>query len=183
MPNNATRPPRKRSRHPPLERCHHRAATRTNHCSVLQQQERNLSVDERKFDVSVSRPVILRIMSESISRQTSPRVHPMSASPSRPSPLSRPHWPYSTYTHRSSSSSIHSPHSSASSIPALLDTRGASSGSGSVTPSPSAVKRTPNITGSSGAPPYDTMNTRHWNFNVSSLHDHCHSCIMTCPGS
>ncbi|TCD69884.1 hypothetical protein EIP91_005961 [Steccherinum ochraceum] len=45
-----------------------------------------------------------------ISRQSSPRIAPISASPSRPSPLSRPHWPYTTYSHRSSSSatSIHS---------------------------------------------------------------------------
>ncbi|KAM5535522.1 hypothetical protein V8D89_010859 [Ganoderma adspersum] len=41
---------------------------------------------------------------------SSPRPVSISNSPGRPSPLSRPHWPWSTYTHRSSSSSasIHS---------------------------------------------------------------------------
>lgn len=93
-----------------------------------------------------------------ITRQGSPRIamsSSISSSPSRPSPLSRPHWPYSTYTHRpaSSSSSL-----SGSSVVAALGWDARNSGAGT----PGFGRR------SSHLPPSLAQddNTRHWSFTV-----------------
>ncbi|PSS35432.1 hypothetical protein PHLCEN_2v1587 [Hermanssonia centrifuga] len=98
-----------------------------------------------------------------ISRQSSPRITPLSASPNRPSPLSRPHWPYTTYTHRPSSSA-----------PSLNSTASSSSGSqawdyrsSAGTPSPSGlVRRTSNLSMALNGVHDEGQNTRHWSFTA-----------------
>ncbi|KAH9943286.1 uncharacterized protein BXZ73DRAFT_87645 [Epithele typhae] len=88
-------------------------------------------------------------MSSSSSR---PGPQTIAHSPGRPSPLSRPHWPWSTYSHRSSVSSA-SAHSSSSSVPTSAQSQGSMA---------------------------DDVTTRQWNYNafewvirdVSRLRDH-----------
>ncbi|KAI0346826.1 hypothetical protein BDW22DRAFT_1351109 [Trametopsis cervina] len=103
-----------------------------------------------------------------IPRQSSPRTSgvSISSSPSRPSPLSRPHWPNSTYTgtHRSSSS--------ASSLTSLNSTAMSPGGSGwegrsaAGTPSPSGLTRKNSNLGTASGATVADENTRHWSFNA-----------------
>jgi hypothetical protein len=118
-------------------------------------------------------PVSSNLPMAEIPRQGSPRISSSSSvsSPSRPSHLSRPHWPYSTHSHAhrpsSSSSSVFG-----SSVTALgWDSRAGGSGAG--TPSmPSGLMRRPFGLGSSAAGAAGQEDsTRHWSFAVrSSLH-------------
>lgn len=107
-----------------------------------------------------------------ISRQSSPRIAStlISSSPSRPSPLSRPHWPYTTYTHRpsssaSSSNSLNSSINSTSSTGVQgWDYRSAGSGAG--TPSPSGIVRRPSSASLQNGVAIIEDGMRHWSFAV-----------------
>ncbi|KAI0832595.1 hypothetical protein BC628DRAFT_1347451 [Trametes gibbosa] len=119
---------------------------------------------------------------------SSPRPISLSNSPGRPSPLSRPHWPWSTYTHRSSGSSSvsNSFHSSSSSVHSshTWDPRVATSLStpSTVSATPVTVSAGTHRTGGIGFPGAmaEDMTTRQWNFHafewvvrdVSRLKDH-----------
>ncbi|KAH9850752.1 hypothetical protein C2E23DRAFT_834054 [Lenzites betulinus] len=119
---------------------------------------------------------------------SSPRPISLSNSPGRPSPLSRPHWPWSTYSHRStgSSSVSNSFHSSSSSVHSshTWDPRVSTSLS-----TPSTVSATSGTTSATahrvagmGFPStaVEDTTTRQWNFHafewvvrdVSRLKDH-----------
>ncbi|KZT12724.1 uncharacterized protein LAESUDRAFT_808275 [Laetiporus sulphureus 93-53] len=102
------------------------------------------------------------------SRQ-SPRSPLVMTSPSRPSPLSRPHWPWSTYTHRSSSSSssVHSNPYSSTPTPVSWESRNVVTN-----PSPILVSTSGNgkrNTGPSGSLHYTVLEestTRQWSFSA-----------------
>ena len=105
-----------------------------------------------------------------IARQGSPRIVPstsMASSPSRPSPLSRPHWPYASYSH------AHRPSSSSSSVSGSSATAQAWEyrGSGAWTPSTpsSGLVRRPSALGlSTGVATGQEDSTRHWSYTVSN---------------
>lgn len=80
--------------------------------------------------------------------RASSRALSVSGSPGRPSPLSRPHWPWSTYTHRSSPSSSYVYTSSSSTpIPQIWDPRSSMSSPSTVTHSnPTVAKRGAGLT-------------------------------------
>ena len=103
-----------------------------------------------------------------IQRHSSPRMTStsISSSPSRPSILSRPHWPYTTYTHRSSSSNSlsSSVHSAPSTGGQGWDYR--SGGSGPGTPLPSRLVRRPSSHSLSNAVVAVDDSMRHWSFTV-----------------
>ncbi|KAI0089090.1 hypothetical protein BDY19DRAFT_993323 [Irpex rosettiformis] len=113
------------------------------------------------------------------SRQASPRLHStsISASPSRPSPLSRPHWPYSTHSTRppstSSATSMASANASLMTLGSSWDYR-----SSAGTPGPSGLTRKNSNLNSSNN--MTDGNKRHWSFtafewvvkDVHRLRDH-----------
>ena len=104
---------------------------------------------------------------------SSPRPGPQSIvsnSPGRPSPLSRPHWPWSTYSHRSSSSSV-SFHSSSSPVPS---TNAWDSRASTATSTPLLLSAGPSTASTrmasiqSHTAMADDVTTRQWNYNVSA---------------
>ena len=104
-------------------------------------------------------------MSEHLPHNGSPQSSPAS---STGRVLSRPHWPWSTYSHRSSPSSL-STHSTGTTRPETWDQRPSSGSSSSNTMWLST--NTPARRAATGAPVASASQyelTRHWSFTVSS---------------
>ncbi len=106
---------------------------------------------------------------------SSPRPIPVgiSNSPGRPSPLSRPHWPWSTYTHRSSSSSASFHSTSSSSIggaqtwEARTSTAASSPSTVLLSAGPSGIANIRMSSVSSHNAMAEDTTTRQWSFHVS----------------
>ena len=109
---------------------------------------------------------LVRAMSDHLKQST---ARGLPGSPGRPSPLSRPHWPWSTYTHRSSSSST-----------SVFSSSGSTSGgqgweSRSTVPTPTVLvstqaggRRNSALSGLTYQPQMpEELSTRQWSFNVS----------------
>ncbi|KZT74456.1 hypothetical protein DAEQUDRAFT_660076 [Daedalea quercina L-15889] len=88
-------------------------------------------------------------------------------SPGRPSPLSRPHWPWSTYTHRSSSSSTSVLSSSGSVTGQGWESRSSTSTPTVLVSTPASARRNSTLSGVSyQAQMPDELSTRQWSFNA-----------------
>ena len=121
------------------------------------------------------------VMSDHL-KQSSVRGLP--GSPGRPSPLSRPHWPWSTYTHRSSSSSA----SVFSSSGSTSGGQGWESRSSASTPTvlvstQAGGRRNSALAGVTYQPQMpEELSTRQWSFNVSHRSMSACAYSYTCAG-